>query len=70
MGNSPEGLLHMSIFILLNKPTSVSINLSIKADPLRIRQIVQIFPDRCYGFDILEKIYTTCISVHADTEAF
>lgn len=57
----------MSVFILINKSKSMSINLSIKVDPLRIKQIVQIFPDRCYGFDILDKIYATCISDHADT---
>lgn len=48
----------------------MSINLNIRADPLRIKQIVQIFSDRCYSFDILDKIQTAYMSVHADTEAF
>ena len=48
----------------------MSINLNIRADLLRIKQVVQIFPDRCYGFDILDKIQTADKSVHADTEAF
>lgn len=46
-----EGLLHVSMLILINKPTSKSINVSIRADLLRIKWTVQIFPDKCYGFD-------------------
>lgn len=58
------------INIYINKPPPMSINLNIRADLLRIKQVVQIFPDRCYGFDILDKIQTAYKSVHADTEAF
>lgn len=44
-GADTAGLLHMSMFILINKPTSILTNLSIRADLLRIKKIVQIFSE-------------------------
>ena len=53
------------------KPTSILTNLSIRADPLRIKKDVQYFlniSDRCYGFAISDEMRTACISLH-DTDA-
>lgn len=44
-GEDPEGLPRMFMLMLINKPAPMSINLSIRADPLRIKKIVHIFPE-------------------------
>lgn len=44
-GAHTAGLLCMSMFILINKPTSILTNLSKRADLLRIKKIVQIFSE-------------------------
>lgn len=43
-GADTVGLLDMSMFILINKPTSILKNL-IRADLLRIKKIVYIFSE-------------------------
>lgn len=39
-GEDPEGLLHMTMLILINMPTPMSINLSIRPVSLRVKTIV------------------------------